>query len=259
MTASLQNGAWSVSPTLTGAGPWQVEVSATDPAGNIGTASQTLTIATAPGLPVVGIDGGATVATNDRTPTISGVTDAAAGTPVTVTVDAQTLLALVQPGGAWNVTLATLADGTFAVAVSVAVGGNDGAATQQLTVDTTAPAATITGGGDRVEQRFDAVDRRHRSGGGGGHHRIGPADAAATRRRSADDRYDAPARHCRWAAGTTRRHTLADGGAAPTIVVTTMTTHVGPATRRHAVTHVVVARHRIRGVGTADRTSPARR
>ena len=146
VTASLQNGAWSVSATLTGAGPWQVEVSATDPAGNIGTASQTLTIATAPGLPVVGIDGGATVATNDRTPTISGVTDAAAGTPVTVTVDAQTLLALVQPGGAWNVTLATLADGTFAVAVSVAVGGNVGAATQQLTVDTTAPAATITGG-----------------------------------------------------------------------------------------------------------------
>jgi hypothetical protein len=147
MTTLVQgNGTWNATPTLVGLGTWPVVASAADPAGNVGTADQTLRIATNPLLPFLSIDGGATVATNDRTPTISGVTDAAAGTPVTVTVDAQTLAAVVQSGGAWSVTPAALPDGTFAVAVSVSVAGNVGAATQQLTIDTIAPTATITGG-----------------------------------------------------------------------------------------------------------------
>src|SRR4029077_12727575 len=78
---------------------------------------------------------------------ISGVSDVTAGTPVRVTVDAQTLIALVHAGGAWNVTPAALLDGTRTVAVSVRdAAGNEGVDTQQLTVDTTAPAVSITGG-----------------------------------------------------------------------------------------------------------------
>ncbi len=48
--------------------------------------------------------GGPSVLTNDPTPTISGSTDAAAGTLVRVNVDAQTLIAVTQSGGTWNVT-----------------------------------------------------------------------------------------------------------------------------------------------------------
>ena len=44
-TTLLQaNGTWNTNPGEIGEGNWQVEASATDPAGNIGTASQTLTI-----------------------------------------------------------------------------------------------------------------------------------------------------------------------------------------------------------------------
>jgi hypothetical protein len=100
-----------------------------------------------PLLPLVSVDGGAAMETNDPTPTISGVTDVPAGTLVEVDVDGQTIPAVVHAGGAWNVAPSALADGTFTVSVSVAdTAGNVGVATQQLTVDTIGPAATITGG-----------------------------------------------------------------------------------------------------------------
>ena len=148
MTTLVQgNGSWNATPTLVGLGTWPVVASATDPAGNVGSAGQTLTIATSPVLPVVGIYGGATLETNDPTPTIAGFTDVPAGTHVDVDVDGQTLPAVVHAGGTWNVTPTALPDGTFTVAVSVAdTAGNVGVATQQLTIDTAAPAATITGG-----------------------------------------------------------------------------------------------------------------
>ena len=41
-------------------------------------------------LPVVTIDGGPSVTTNDPTPTIAGTSDVAAGTIVRVSVDSQT-------------------------------------------------------------------------------------------------------------------------------------------------------------------------
>ena len=50
-------------------------------------------------LPIVTIDGGPSVTTNDPTPTIAGTSDVAPGTVVRVTVDSRTLTALVQPGG----------------------------------------------------------------------------------------------------------------------------------------------------------------
>ena len=95
-------------------GTYPVTATVTDGAGNVGRAEQSLTVDTV--LPVITIDGGATLATNDSTPTISGVSDVPAGTPVTVTVDAQTLTALVHAGGVWNVTPVVLLDGTRTVA-----------------------------------------------------------------------------------------------------------------------------------------------
>ena len=145
LTATPSAGAWTVTPATMANGTYPVTATVTDGAGNVGRAEQSLTVDTV--LPVITIDGGATLATNDSTPTISGVSDVPAGTPVTVTVDAQTLTALVHAGGVWNVTPVALLDGTRTVGLSVRdAAGNEGVDTQQLTVDTTAPAVTITGG-----------------------------------------------------------------------------------------------------------------
>lgn len=145
LTTAPSAGAWFVTPPTVPNGVYPVTATATDGAGNVGAASQTLTVDTV--LPVVSIDGGATLATSDPTPTISGVSDVTVGTRVRITVDAQALVALVQSGGTWNVTPAALLDGAHTVALSVSdPAGNEGVDTQQLTVDTTAPAVTITGG-----------------------------------------------------------------------------------------------------------------
>jgi Ice-binding-like/Bacterial Ig-like domain len=143
------NGAWSVNPGILANGTYTVDASVTDGAGNAGSAIQQLTIDTV--LPLVTIDGGAFITTNDPTRTIAGTTDAAPGTVVTVTVGSQTPTALVQPGGTWNVAPSALTDGTRTITASVTdPAGNVGTNTQVLTVDTVAPAVTITGGADRL-------------------------------------------------------------------------------------------------------------
>jgi Ice-binding-like/Bacterial Ig-like domain len=147
--ATPSGGAWSVtSPTLAN-GTFPVVSSTSDGAGNPASATQQLTVDTA--LPVVALDGGSSVTTNDSTPTIAGTSDVAPGTAIRVTVDAQTLIALVQAGGRWNVTPDALSDGTRAVTASVTdPASNEGSDTQELTVDTTAPAATISGGANAL-------------------------------------------------------------------------------------------------------------
>jgi hypothetical protein len=138
-------GAWSVTSALLANATYPVVASVTDGAGNQGSVTQQLTVDTVP--PAVSIDGGASVTTNDPTPTISGTTDVAPGTVVHVTVDAQTLNALVQSGGTWNVTPTALTDGSRTVTASVTdPAGNQTSVSQDLTVDTTAPAVTIDGG-----------------------------------------------------------------------------------------------------------------
>ncbi len=145
LTVAPSAGVWSVTPTTVPNNTYTVTAAVSDGAGNLGNASQELTVDTV--LPVVTITGGATVETNDSTPTISGVSDVTAGTPVQVVVGAQNLTALVHAGGAWNITPSPLLDGTRTVDISVRdAAGNEGVDTQQLTVDTTAPVATITGG-----------------------------------------------------------------------------------------------------------------
>jgi hypothetical protein len=157
------DGSWSVSPTILANATYPVMASTTDGAGNLGSATQQLTIDTTP--PLITLNGAPTVLTNNRTATISGTTDAATGTLITVDVEAQTLsavvngtpivemvgqqtlTALVQSTGTWNVTPVRMGEGTRTVDAAVTdPAGNTSTATEQLTVDTVAPAVSITGG-----------------------------------------------------------------------------------------------------------------
>ena len=87
-------GAWSVTSAILANAVYPVVASVSDGAGNPASATQQLTVDTV--LPVVTLDGGPFVTTNDATPTISGTSDVAAGTVVRVAVDSQSLTALVQ-------------------------------------------------------------------------------------------------------------------------------------------------------------------
>jgi hypothetical protein len=145
LTAIPSGGAWSVTSAILANGTYPVVASVTDGAGNPGSFTQQLTVDTV--LPVVTLDGGASAATNDPTPTISGTSDVAPGTIVHVAVGAQTLTALVQADGTWNITPHALPDGTHTVTASVTdPAGNPGTNSQALTIDTTAPGLSITGG-----------------------------------------------------------------------------------------------------------------
>ena len=147
--APSPDGAWSVDSGILPNGTYVVEATATDAVGNESTVTQQLTVDTV--LPVVAIDGGSALSTNDPTPTISGTSDAAVDTVVHVTVDSQELRALVHAGGAWNIRPVALGDGTYTVDATVTdPAGNDGAATQTLTVDSTAPAVSINGGANAL-------------------------------------------------------------------------------------------------------------
>ena len=148
LTAARSGATWSVTSAMLANATYPVVVSTRDAAGNVGSATQQLTVDTV--APVVTIDGGPSVTTNDPTPTIGGTSDVAPGTIVRVAVDSRTLTALVQPGGWWNVTTA-LADATRTVTASVSdPAGNESTASQVLTVDTVAPAVTIAGGANAL-------------------------------------------------------------------------------------------------------------
>ena len=162
-TPSASNGSWSVDPTILADGTYTVLASTTDGAGNIGTASQQLTIDTIP--PIITLNGAPTLLTNDPTASVSGTSNAAPGTRVNISVEAQTLssivngtpivesvgaqtlTALVQSTGAWNVAPAPMGEGSRTVTAAVTdPAGNTSTATEQLIVDTIAPAVSITGG-----------------------------------------------------------------------------------------------------------------
>jgi hypothetical protein len=153
------DGSWSVAPTLLANGTYPVLASTTDGAGNVGSANQQLTIDTIP--PLITLTGAPTVLTNDPTALISGTTDAAPGTLITVNiapqtltavvngttitenVGAQTLTAVVQSTETWNIAPAPMAQGVHTITASVTdPAGNTSTASEQLTVDTVAPAPT---------------------------------------------------------------------------------------------------------------------
>jgi hypothetical protein len=145
LTAAPSGGAWSVTSALLANASYPVAASVTDGASNTSSATQSLTVDTV--LPVVTLDGGPARATNDATPTIGGTSDVGDGSMVLVTVGSTTLSALVQIGGFWNVTPRALSDGLQPVTATVIdLAGNHGVATQTVTIDTAAPALTISGG-----------------------------------------------------------------------------------------------------------------
>jgi hypothetical protein len=104
--------------------------------------------------PAVTITGGPTASTNDSTPTITGTTNAPVGTVVSVAVGSTTLTTTVLTGGLWTVTVGTaLPEGPVTIIASVTPAGSaTGTATQILTIDTTAPSLTITGGPNLTTQ-----------------------------------------------------------------------------------------------------------
>jgi hypothetical protein len=148
MSASVQaNGTWNTTPSSSlAAGVYTVVATVGDTAGNIGTATQSLTIDVT--APSVTITGGASRSTADATPTIAGSSlGAVVGTPVTVSVAGQVLSTTVGTGGAWTTTAATIANGSHAVTVTITdAAGNMGSAAQSLTISAVAPTVTITGG-----------------------------------------------------------------------------------------------------------------
>ncbi|MDX7923448.1 retention module-containing protein, partial [Aeromonas media] len=122
-------------------GGYDVTASVTDPAGNTGTSTDDGSVdTTAPSVTVTAPDN-----TSDSTPTITGTTNAAPGSTVTLVVtdvngNQQTLTATVQPDGTYSSNVVTLLpDGGYEVTASVTdPAGNTGTAADDGSVDTTA-------------------------------------------------------------------------------------------------------------------------
>ncbi|MBI5017185.1 MAG: hypothetical protein HZB55_17095 [Deltaproteobacteria bacterium] len=117
-------------------GTYTVTVESTDAAGNTGTASSTFTINThAPAVSISAPLNGSR--TNDPTPTLTFDK----GTGVTVVVKVDNVVVAKNSGDSLN----TLADGSHTVTVeSTDAASNTGTATSTFTVDTTAPAVSIS-------------------------------------------------------------------------------------------------------------------
>ncbi len=139
------DGTWMVIPTAIADGAYDVTATVSDAAGNVATATQSLTVDTT--APQITFDSGPATVVNNSTPTISGSTDAVEGTTVTVSVGGQTLTTTVAADGTWSVDPTALVDGRYTVTVQITdAAGNTGTATQELTVDTVAPTVAINGG-----------------------------------------------------------------------------------------------------------------
>lgn len=144
LSTRATDGVWTVSANVLTPGTHPVGASVTDPSQNTGSATQTLTVDIA--APSVAIAGGASAATNDSSPTISGTTDELGTPAVTVKVAGQTLTTTAS-AGAWSVDADALTETAHAVEASISDGaGNLGVGRQVLTVDMTVPVLTIDDG-----------------------------------------------------------------------------------------------------------------
>jgi hypothetical protein len=132
------DGAWSVTAASLSDGPHRVVAAVSDAAGNEATSTQQLTVDTV--SPLVAITGGATRTTQDVDPTITGTSEAAPGTTVTVSIAGQTMTTLLQANGSWNATPTYVGGGTWGVAASVPdPAGNVGSAWQTLVISPETP------------------------------------------------------------------------------------------------------------------------
>ncbi|TNI85548.1 retention module-containing protein, partial [Aeromonas sobria] len=169
LTAVVQpGGGYSVDVTTPLAeGSYQVTASVTDPAGNTGTAADNGSVDVT--APVITVDAPDNI--NDTTPTITGKTDAAEGSTVTIVVtdakgDKQTLSATVDKDGNYSVDVITpLAEGSYKADASVTdPAGNTGKATDDGSVDSVAPDLginlnPIVVDGDNVVNQAEADDK----------------------------------------------------------------------------------------------------
>ncbi|MBI2353743.1 MAG: DUF4347 domain-containing protein, partial [Deltaproteobacteria bacterium] len=186
-TTVQADGSWSVdtgsatpySGTFPGAGlsgPVLLTATATDPAGNVGTDTQTLTVDVTP--PVIAITSNSK--TPDTTPLITGTTDLPAGSTLTIVVDPDnvvggttyTYTATVQTGGTWSVDTTTAVPGGQGGPVTYTLGntlgvtasgsdavGNSASASKAIEI-ASAPTVTVTepiGDGDLSASEDDAV------------------------------------------------------------------------------------------------------
>ncbi|MCU2523133.1 Ig-like domain-containing protein [Enterobacter hormaechei subsp. steigerwaltii] len=159
-TATIQSdGAWTTTVPAADVGAladgarYQVTVSAQDSAGNSASATHTISVdTTAPVISVNTLSGDDVLnAAEAQQPlTVHGSSSAEAGQTVTVTLGGKTYTALVATDGTWTldvpaVDLAALSQGALTVTASVNdKAGNNGQTTHTLTVDTVAPAVTIS-------------------------------------------------------------------------------------------------------------------
>ncbi|HBC0018534.1 TPA: Ig-like domain-containing protein [Enterobacter hormaechei subsp. steigerwaltii] len=159
-TATIQSdGSWTTTVpaadvgTLADGASYQVSVSAQDSAGNSASATHTISVdTTAPVISVNTLSGDDVLnAAEAQQPlTVHGSSSAEAGQTVTVTLGGNTYTALVANDGTWTLDvpaadLANLSEGALTVTASVNdKAGNNGQTTHTLTVDTVAPAVTIS-------------------------------------------------------------------------------------------------------------------
>ncbi|MCY9824372.1 retention module-containing protein, partial [Aeromonas media] len=106
--------------------------------------------------------------TNDTTPTLTGTTDASAGSTVTLLVtdangNQQTLTTTVNPDGTFSVDVTTpLADGSYTVTANVTdPAGNTGTATDDGSVDGTAPSAPLVEIQDGADNIISSNEREN--------------------------------------------------------------------------------------------------
>ena len=159
-TATIQSdGSWTTTVpaadvgTLADGASYQVSVSAQDSAGNSASATHTISVdTTAPVISVNTLSGDDVMnAAEAQQPlTVHGSSSAEGGQTVTVTLGGKTYTALVGSDGTWTLDvpaadLAALSQGALTVTASVNdKAGNSGQTTHTLTVDTIAPAVTIS-------------------------------------------------------------------------------------------------------------------
>ncbi|HCM9471091.1 TPA: Ig-like domain-containing protein [Enterobacter hormaechei subsp. steigerwaltii] len=159
-TATIQSdGSWTTTVpaadvgTLADGASYQVSVSVQDSAGNSASATHTISVDTS--APVISVntlsgDDVLNAAEAQQPLTVHGSSSAEAGQTVTVTLGGKTYTALVANDGTWTLDvpaadLANLSEGALTVTASVNdKAGNNGQTTHTLTVDTVAPAVTIS-------------------------------------------------------------------------------------------------------------------
>ena len=144
-----RNGSWTLADNILSVlaeGTYDVAVTATDAAGNIGADHTTDELHISLAAPEVSVN---SRVTNDQTPSLGGTVSDPAAT-ISVSVAGQTKAAVNNGNGTWTLAdnqLSAIAEGTYDVSVTAtSVLGNSGsdATTNELTIDITAPQVTVT-------------------------------------------------------------------------------------------------------------------